>query len=664
MKNNLIPWGKFKNYIRITGLSFLALVFFVSGNFANVTMAKIFTDNMILQRDVKVPVWGWAGKGEKVTTTFAGKKYNAVPDVNGKWVVYLDAHAVGGPYELKVKGKNEIILKNILMGDVWLCSGQSNMEMPVDGWGKINNYEAEIAQANFPDIRIFTVDKKIGLVPEKDLTGGTWETCSPATIGAFSAVGYFFGRNLNKVLNVPIGLINSSWGGTDAETWVSAGSINKMDDLKPLIQDLHNIDISKLKSELEIKAKQWDENVAKNDEGLMQKWYKPDMDDTAWKTMNIPQVWESAGLPDFDGVVWFRYQIILSKEEVQAGILLNLGMIDDSDVSYVNGVVAGSILNSYTSNRNYKVDPAVLKEGKNTIVIRVIDTGGGGGIYGVTKDINYVSNTGTHSLAGMWKFKVGIKTSPKSDTNVGPNSFPTLLYNGMIDPLLPIAVKGTIWYQGENNVSRAFQYRNLFPMLINDWRIQFKNLKMPFLFVQLANFLPAMNMPVESTWAELREAQSMTLSLPNTGMATIIDIGDALDIHPKNKQDVGYRLSLQALKVSYGKDIVFSGPTYKSMRVDGNKIRIKFDNIGSGLVSKDKYGYVKGFTIAAEDRKFVWAKAVIENDEVVVYSDMITNPVSVRYCWADNPDDANLYNKENLPAVPFRTDVWKGITER
>ena len=663
MKTNLIKRSKGFYVISFLMISAFFPGWPISESLANVTLPKIFTDSMVLQRDVKVPVWGWADKGEKVTATFAGKKYSAVPDAQGKWVVYLEPLAAGGPYDMVIKGKNQITLKNILMGEVWLCSGQSNMEMPLAGWGKINNYEKEIADANYPNIRLFTVPKKIGDKPVRDMENGKWQACSPSTIGEFSAAGYFFGRNLYRELNVPIGLINSSWGGTVAETWVSAGAVSVMEEFKTKVQTLGAYDWNKLREELGVKAKQWDENVDKNDQGLVQHWSSPEMDDAGWQKMIIPQLWENAGLPDYDGVVWFRYEFMLDDAEAKAGITLNLGMIDDSDISYVNDQIVGSTINKYGEKRSYKVEPGILKKGKNVIAIRVIDTGGGGGIWGDPKDLCYVSSNGSHSLAVAWKYNPGIKTNSRPDANVGPNSFPTLLYNGMINPLLPLAIRGTIWYQGESNDSRAYQYRTLFPILINDWRNEFNNPQMPFLFVQLANYKQPLQEPAESNWAELREAQLRTLSLPNTGMAVIIDIGDAGDIHPKDKQDVGYRLSLPALKLAYGKNIVYSGPVYKSMSIEGNKIRVTFENFGSGLKTKDKYGYLKGFTIAGDDKKFVWAKAYIENNDVIVYSETVLNPVAVRYAWADNPDDANLCNKENLPASPFRTDNWRQPTE-
>jgi len=639
------------------------LMFFTGITEANVKLPYIFTDNMVLQRDVKVPVWGWAAKGETVKITFSNKKYTAKPGADGKWVIYLDPLPAGGPYEMVIKGKNEIILKNILMGEVWVCSGQSNMEMPLAGWGNIKNHEKEISDANYPNIRLFTVVKKIGAKPVAELEPAEWKVCSPATIPEFSATGYFFGRNLNKELNVPIGLINTSWGGTIAETWISAGAANTMDDFKEPVKQLNNLNWDQLKIEADAKAKVWNENIEKNDKGIKDKWFESAVDDSQWKTMKLPQLWESAGLPDFDGVVWFRKEIVLNEAETKAGIMLNLAMIDDNDVTFVNGKQVGTTSN-YSTKRIYKIDPSVLKTGKNVIAVKVIDTGGGGGIYGEPQDLAYTSSLGVISLAGDWKYNVGVNAGSKPDVSTGPNSFPTLLYNGMIYPMLPFAVRGAIWYQGESNASRAYQYQTLFPLLITDWRKQFANPNMAFYFVQLANFMDVNPTPVESEWAELREAQTKTLALPNTGMAVIIDIGEAKDIHPKNKQDVGYRLSLPALKNVYNKNIEYSGPLYKSQKIEGNKIRISFDHVGKGLVTKDKYGYLKGFTIAGGDKKFVWAKAYLDGNDVIVYSDQVSQPVSVRYAWANNPDDANLYNQEGLPASPFRSDDWKGITQK
>jgi sialate O-acetylesterase len=364
-----------------------------------------------------------------------------------------------------------------------------------------------------------------------------------------------------------------------------------------------------------------------------------------------------------DGIVWFRREFDLPSDAASQGITIYLGPIDDSDITWVNGKKVGETLNRYNEDRIYKVPPDALKPGRNVIAVRVEDTGGGGGIWGKPEQMKIVAGNFSMSLAGQWKLRFsGSEIKVDGSSFVGPNSFPSLLYNGMINPFLNFPVKGAIWYQGESNADRAYQYRILFPLLINDWRARWNNPEMPFFFVQLANYMKPPDEPEESAWAELREAQSMTLKLPATGMAVIIDIGEADNIHPKNKLDVGKRLALSALKIAYGKDIVYSGPVYKSMTASGNKIILTFGNTGSELVCRDRYGYLKGFSIAGKDHKFYWAKAYIENGKVVVYNDKVDNPVAVRYGWANNPDDVNLYNKEGLPASPFRTDDWPGVT--
>ena len=385
------------------------------------------------------------------------------------------------------------------------------------------------------------------------------------------------------------------------------------------------------------------------------------MDDHSWKTMPLPGFIENNGLQGVDGIIWFRKNVAIDAALAGKSVTLELAKINDSDVTYVNGIKVGATELRAEARRSYTIPAGVLKTGINNITVRVEDIGGNGGIYGNANDMSIHSNAVSIPLAGDWKYKIGVL---KINSTLGPNSFPTLLYNGMINPLVPYGIKGAIWYQGESNAGRSFQYRHLFPELIKDWRKQWNQGDFPFLFVQLANFMPADSLPSESTWAELREAQSMTLSLPKTGMASAIDIGDALDIHPKDKQTVGKRLALSALKVAYNQNVENLGPVYKDIKITGNKAEITFSHVAAGLMAKDKYGYVKGFTVAGADHKFVWAKATITGtNTVVVSSPDVAEPVAVRYGWANNPDDANLYNSEGLPTDPFRTDKWKGITE-
>ncbi len=627
---------------------------------AEVKTARIFGTNMVLQADMPIPIWGWGAAGEKVTVTFLKQSVSAKTDKSGKWMVKLNAVPAGGPYEMTIQGKNKIIYKNILVGEVWVCSGQSNMEFNVSQ-GK--DARSEIANAKYPAIRLFTVSKKVSLIPITDLDQGEWVECSPETVGMFSAVGYFFGRHLNKTLNTPVGLIHTSWGGTNIESWTSNETIKTIPDFDAQMKDASSANISNMEKEIEQKTKAWIDQVQNNDEGRKGRWQNPGYDAGEWKSMELPALWESVGLPGVDGVVWFRKEFTVSSADLQTNFKISLGPIDDSDDTYINGQLVGSNWEKYNLPRVYTINPEYLSAGKNVIMVRVIDSGGGGGIYGDKDQMFLQLGDRKISLAGEWKYKVGIKLDGVAKMSSGPNAFPTLLYNGMINPIVPFAIKGAIWYQGENNAGRAYQYRKLFPAMITDWRTKWGEGDFTFLWVSLANFMKANENPVGSEWAELREAQNMTLSLPKTGQALAIDIGQAEDIHPKNKQDVGYRLALNALKVAYDKPVVNSGPSYKSMTMEGNKIRLAFDNMGSGLVAKDKYGYLKGFAIAGADQKFFWAKAAIENNTILVLSDKVPVPVSVRYGWADNPEDANLYNVEGLPAVPFRTDQWQGLTE-
>ena len=509
------------------------------------------------------------------------------------------------------------------------------------------------------NIRLFYVPKNMSMKPLDNTKEASWQLCNQESAGSFSAIGYYFGRNLEKELNVPIGLINSNWGGTDIETWISLETMYADKDYKATIDKIKSLDLDQLQKETEQNQKKWQNAIDAEDPGIVNKWYQTSLDITGWEKMKLPQTWEGAGLPSLDGVVWFRKEFNVPAADAAKEAVINLGPIDDSDETYLNGVKIGKTENRYDAPRVYKVPAGSLKAGLNVISIKVIDTGGGGGLWGMDNQVFIEAGNTVVNLAGDWYYKVGLNLPAPKDV-ASPNSYPSLLYNGMINPIVNYPIKGAIWYQGENNAGNYMKYRSLFPAMINDWRAKWNTGDFTFLFVQLANYMEPPQTPQQSSWAGLREAQTMTLSVPNTGMAVIIDIGEAKDIHPRNKDDVGYRLALAALKKTYGKDVVFSGPIFKSMEVDGDKVIIDFDQIGKGLVAKDKYGYLKSFAVAGADKKFVWARAVIseDNKQVVVSSETVRNPVAVRYAWADNPDDANLYNAEGLPASPFRTDEW------
>ncbi|WP_020530816.1 sialate O-acetylesterase [Flexithrix dorotheae] len=637
----------------------IILMFTFQISFADFRLANVFGDNMVLQRNKEIPVWGFGDKGEKITISFNGQSLT-VKVKQGKWMVKFPAMKAGGPYEMILKGKKVTkTIKNILIGDVWICSGQSNMEWVLQA---TNNAEEEIANANYPQIRHLKVPRVISTLQKEDIEAADWQICSPETAGNFTAVGYYFAKALRGSTNVPIGLLNTTWGGTNVETWTSPEAIGEIPEFKSKVEELKVADLEKMAALRKEKLIANIGNIPDKDPGLVDGkaiWAESDFDDSSWKKMELPGLWENQGLADLDGIVWFRRTFELTEEQVQTGIKISLGPVDDNEMTWINGNQVGKT-EGYNIKREYEAQPDQLKAGENTIVIRVDDTGGGGGIYG-DQEVLFVSANGKKiSLAGDWKYKVG---EASINASLSPNSMPSLLYNAMLAPVVPYAMTGVIWYQGESNAGRAYTYRTLFPLMIKDWRNKWQAGDFPFLFVQLANFMAPKSDPGESAWAELREAQSMTLSLPNTGQAVIIDIGEANDIHPRNKKDVGYRLSLAARKIAYNEDIVFSGPVYQSHSVENGKVRIKFEHVGGGLLVKDKYGYINGFELAGEDKKFYFAKAKLEGNEVIVWTDEVNSPIAIRYGWAENPDDLNLYNKENLPASPFRTDEWPGITQ-
>jgi len=646
-----------------TCLFFTALLLYVS-LFAEVRLPRLFGDNMVLQRDKPIAIWGWASPGEKVTVHFNGQTKSIKVDKLGQWSLRLDPMSAGGPYQLAVNGgKSNKTFNNVMVGEVWICSGQSNMEMPIAGWGKINNYQQEIAAANFDAIRQIKVPNTVALIPQTDIPSGEWKVCSPETAGDFSATAYFFARELYQKLHIPIGLINTSWGGTMVETWTSRGAFEQSDEFKEMITTMPpaaNIKqiAEQKKADLIKKVTALQGTLTGDETG----YSSADLDDTRWPHMKLPGLWEQAGLglDDLDGIVWYRKVIEISDADAGKAAVLDMGKIDDEDETYVNGVKVGTT-NNYSAHRQYTIPAGVLRAGKNLIAVRVHDTGGGGGIYGEPGELKCSIGSHELSLAGDWSFNVA---SVVMNTAMGPNSAPTLLFNAMINPLIPYTIRGAIWYQGEANSGRAYQYRKAFPLMITDWRQRWRDGDFPFYFVQLASWnADNGNSERGSTWAELREAQAMTLSLPNTGMAVTTDIGNSTDIHPKDKQDVGKRLAFIALNNLYGHTMEYSGPVYQSMQTDGQKMILHFSHTGGGLSTPDKYGYLRGFEVADLNHVWHYAKAAIQGNTVVVWADAVATPMAVRYGWTDDAWEDNLFNMDGLPAPPFRTDNWKGVTE-
>ncbi|MNK75433.1 Glycosyl hydrolases family 2, sugar binding domain [compost metagenome] len=618
-------------------------------------MPLIFSDGMVLQRDKQIPIWGFADANESVEVHFNKQIKKTTADKNGKWTVNLNAEKAGGPFELIVIGKNKITIKNVLVGEVWICSGQSNMEFQVF---KTMNSEKEIADANYPMIRHFGVAQDLSGTPKDDLKQGKWEVANKENVGNFTAVGYYFARKLYSELKIPIGIINTSWGGTNVETWTSREAFENSPDFKTMIADVPTVDINAIfetykKSVLDNLKKVQGFDVSMENE---EQFKNANFQDKNWPEIKVPSLWENQQIGNIDGIVWMRKTIVLTAEQAKKEAVLHLAKVDDEDKTYVNGVEVGTN-NLWDAKRVYKIPANVLKEGTNVIAVRITDYSGGGGIYGDPQDLKIDFKDSNVPLEGLWKFNV-----VKVRIEVSPNSYPSLLYNAMVNPLVPYAIQGALWYQGEANVWRAAEYKKSFPLMINDWRSKFKQGNFPFYFVQLSTFDEfGGNSQKGSRWAELREAQSETLKLPNTGMAVTTDIGNAKDIHPTNKQDIGLRLAAIAMNNLYGKKQVHSGPTFKSQEIKGNQIILTFDNIGSGL-STPNNDELKGFEIAGSDKVFHSAKAIIKDNKVIVSSNEVQNPVAVHYGWADDDTAINLFNKEKFPASPFRTDNWEMLT--
>jgi sialate O-acetylesterase len=618
---------------------------------------RLISDGMVLQRDTKLKIWGWAAPGEMITVGFIEKSYNTITNPNGKWEVMLDELQAGGPYFMEIKARTSIIIKNILVGDVWICSGQSNMVIPMERVKVI--YEDEITNCENPSIRQFVVPDRYDFkAPQEDLEAGSWESASADTILQFTAVGYFFAKSLFEKYHVPIGLIRNSVGGTPVESWLSEDALKYFPENLEVIKQLNvdgYIDSIIKKEQADINA--WFNSLNQNDKGLINgepAWAEPSYEASDWSTMKLPASWKEVGLRDLKGAVWFRKEIDVPASMIGKSAKLFMGTIVDSDSAYVNGTFVGSTGYQYPPRR-YEVPVGLLKQGKNIITLRVISNDGKGEFI---KDKPYKLFTEDQviNIQGEWKYKIGAET-PES---LPPTTFfqykPMGLYNGMIAPLLNYSMKGVIWYQGESNTGDPEGYHERFSAMIADWRQKWQQGSFPFLFVQLANFMEAKVQPSESNWAELRNQQRRTLDVLNTGMAVAVDVGEWNDLHPLNKKAVGNRLSLLAQKIAYGEnEIVSSGPIYNSMKIEENRITIIFESIGSGLAVKEG-DKLQHFAIAGSDNKFVWANAVIEDDKVVVWNDEVVKPVAVRYAWADNPQGANLYNKEGLPASPFTAE--------
>ncbi|MCF7803738.1 MAG: glycosyl hydrolase family 2 [Candidatus Marinimicrobia bacterium] len=648
-----------------------------------IEMPAIFSDQMVLQRNAEVTVWGKAEPGEIITVTGSwGSEASAQADENGDWSVQLKTTDTGGPYSLEVANKvTTLAFEDVLLGEVWLCSGQSNMEMPMQGWPPndlIQNSKEEISAADYPDIRLYTVERTISAQELTD-TDGTWKVCTPESVAEFSATAYFFGRNLHTELGVPIGLIHASWGGTPVEAWTSTEALRTVDEMRETLEKIESSrdDVLKynrwLASHETVQFKSSGEDRFTSLEFNDAQCANPGYDDENWRSMAQPTLWEETGMGQWDGVVWYRKNISVPPEWAGQPLTLELGPIDDMDATYFNGNLVGrnEVEGVWQKDRMYTVPGDLVKSGENLIAVRVIDTGGGGGIYGDPKEMQLYPGDEKGealSLAGDWKYlpiaelhngeyyRFGIETAefferPEVPITVGAST-PSCLYNGMIAPITPLTIRGVIWYQGEANTGRPEQYKTLFPTMIRDWRDQFGQENMPFYYVQIAPY----DYGPETASQRLREAQFETLSVPYTGMAVTLDIGNPDNIHPANKQDVGKRLARWALVNEYGKDAIPSGPLYTSMEKIDGKVILHFDYADGGLkITGDGSA---NFRIAGNDRTFYPANVKVRKSTIVVSHPEVPNPVAVRYAW-DDTSAASLFNKAGLPASSFRTDDWE-----
>ncbi|MCX6216018.1 sialate O-acetylesterase [Spirosoma sp.] len=625
---------------------------------AQIRLPKLISDGMVLQRDAKLKVWGWDKPGKKIALRFKSKTYKTTTDASGKWQVTLPPIPAGGPFTMDIMGSAKITLNDILIGDVWFCSGQSNMVHQLN----IHDvtYADEIKTANFPQIRQFWVPTLTNLQgPQSDIPNGQWKAAVGEDVRPFSAVAYFFAKKIHQKYNIPVGIINASVGGTPIEAWTSEEGLAEFPSLKTTIEK--NKDTTYINSLNRRPATNAANRPAPPvDMGTSgtTKWFDISYVPKGWRPINIPGYWEDQGLKDLNGVVWYRREIEVPASMTGKLAKVFLGRIVDADELYINGKQVGRTTYQYPQRR-YTVPADLLKAGKNVFVVRVTNMAGKGGFV-PDKPYCLFAGTDTLDLKGTWQYKVGTAYRPMSGGfsgggGINAQNQPTALYNAMVAPEIDYAIKGFCWYQGESNAGKPEEYATLLPALINDWRNKWKQGPLPFLFIQLPGFMDYSYQPAESGWAVLRQAQLNALKVANTGMVVAIDLGEWNDIHPDNKKDVGERLALTALKTAYKEPIVSSGPIYQSAAIDGNKVVISFTDTGGGLITNDGEDLGE-FAIAGSDKKFVWAKATIENGKVVVWSDEVPSPLYVRYAWADNPVNPNLYNKEGLPASPFRTD--------
>lgn len=635
-------------------------------NFANAALRlpRVFGDHMVLQRDKPVAVWGWADPGAVVSIEFAGLRLQTRTRVDGRWRLTFPAQPAGGPLQMRVVcGEETRTFSDILIGEVWLAGGQSNMEWPL--------YRAEggaeaIREADYSGLRLFHVPRNLAATPQDDLQSGRWSPSTPRTVRNFSAVAFYFARDLYLEKGVPVGIIQATWGGSTIESWLSKEAALSYPALREVVSPLvqNPPDFEAIFEQNQRNAAIRDSLMQQSNRGLAMGVNKPGYDDAVWPLTELPAHFDEIAGSGHQGYIWFRYTFVLNEQQAGRAATLHIGRIQGSDITFLNGSKIGE-RRHFTGPRDYSLPANLLRAGENVLAIRVLHAGkSGGGINGGPLQIAWSTaaeeRTPTLELEGTWRYNSEIE--PRFPPIVHLQNYPGSMYNAMIAPWRRIGLCGFLWYQGESNTHRAYAYRDLFPLMIRDWRRNWRQGHLPFLFVQLPYYRQRREVPGESNWAELREAQLYALRKPATGMAVALDLGDSRDIHPRNKYPVAQRLLRVAKKKVYGEEVVETGPLFRQMRRFGDRIILSFTRTGEGLELRYDKDTLTGFAIAGEDQQFHWARAeVISPTEIAVYSEAVPKPVALRYAWADHPV-ISLYNSESLPASPFRTDNWTWIT--
>lgn len=618
-------------------------------------LSSILSDGMVLQRNTQVPLWGQAAADQVVQISFRGNEYSAQSDPEGSWRIDLDPMEAGGPYEMTLSaGDEKIVIQDILIGEVWVLGGQSNMELPIRR--TLDLLADEVKTIHLPEIRQFAVPQIYNFhAPQQELTGGQWIAATQEEILNFSAVGFFFAKELYEQYQVPIGLVHSAVGGTPIEAWISEHTLREIGGYEELLDKCKDDEyVSTTKKMEEERNQVWYNKLNDTDLGLKQGWFQTDWDTSDWGDFEVPGSWKDTELESVRGAVWFRKEFNLPASMTESEVMLKLGTIVDADDTYINGVCVGNTGYMYPPRR-YPIPKGLLKPGINSIAVRIISTHSVGSFI---KDMPYklVSDAGQElDLRGTWKYRVGTVTEAMQSQTFF-QYMPSGVYNNMISPLRNYRIKGVIWYQGESNTHKPAGYSELFAAMVSDWRRNWEIGEFPFLFTQLAN----LGEPDDShtNWAELREEQRKSLKIPGTAMAVIFDVGEYNDLHPQDKKTVGQRLALGAKHIAYGEsELVYSGPMFREMERSGEALVLHFDHVGGGLVTRDGEGELRGFKISGPDGAFVPAEAVISGDTIIVKSGSVAEPAHVRYAWLDNPAEANLYNREGLPASPFTTEA-------